>query len=1128
MLTLKNHVTNNGPMGSPKQPRQPIKSWTSKTVKTGERSRQNGLINSPRGLYNRGKVPITGKQGVGGEWALKECEEHTTWLNGILKKHRSRPISDLRKSISDGLTLVNILEILFHGKIQGVQTRPIIRAQRLENINLCLRFLENRGVEIQHISADELTDSNLRATLSLVTCLRKRFEAFHTSNSAHGDGSSLSIDKSVRPPTEDSIQPPLGREASIHSFHSLHSIHSQHSDGIPSRPKSSDIPATIPSDDEGPGLPISPTAPVNGDAELVLPGTMADADPDEPRPESADKTENIVIPSVTQLDSQGVSQHGASSRKHQFASSHKRAFRPPLTKRNSSGTGSPVMSRSPIRDALTQSVEEKLKSLLDSPNPGGGARRNMPIDDGELLEPPPPRRRSYRGDDDDDEGNEGSVTIEENKLQAMLEDPDNFEDYHKDWDRYVSDYIPSHSAEKTEGPRAQRLLDRQSSQPSPPPTSQHRSLPFFHAPPSQHMGPVQSSPPMANHSPYLNGSHSMSSNDPHSQSSMYNDNGRRNHHYNGMQQYYPGEESPNQQRKLPSYTDHIQRHPPKQRAPNSNNPRNIYIPEGPRSQSSPMRQPQGYPQDWQQPRRREEQYEPRLNYGPSRRDYDHRATDEDHQRVRQYLNNMHGSAPSNPRGIPMEELSRRHDYRYPQGNRKPEPNTPYIYLDRVPPDSRTQQTYLRNGGGLEGSRDFTFSPSDSSSRSSTPPLPPLSPDNSDMDSMPNSPYLGKKMQRSISVGVLPAGVHMPSHRLNESVMGMKKRKNSSNRSGGPAHKTFEPKSSSRRSAGKGRRKMSKGVKSSSSSNIMINSTSSNKRKSPNIRALPVAPLHKVQEHTEHTDSDLSSHHSDRRSDSDDDNDEDNDSGSVSHLSSLKPTIKVLDAHHQQQSATESVEPPDADNIRQQLVALEKMYKEILEVIGNDRRERLLENPGERLSVSSMSTTSAKTLNKSKVPSSHKPSKRREKDIRLVNKRFARVESHVVTLARSVAHLSSELRSQSAMFHEIESLRHEINQIRDMQVLNASEVLNGGMKFRPIVPLCSSPQKIKKLTKFFGEEPPLLTMFLKELGYEKYVSLFEREGIGMVELPYLSEERLESIGVPTGPRLRILQEAQLMV
>lgn len=49
-------------------------------------------------------------------------------------------------------------------------------------------------------------------------------------------------------------------------------------------------------------------------------------------------------------------------------------------------------------------------------------------------------------------------------------------------------------------------------------------------------------------------------------------------------------------------------------------------------------------------------------------------------------------------------------------------------------------------------------------------------------------------------------------------------------------------------------------------------------------------------------------------------------------------------------------------------------------------------------------------------------------------------------------------------------------------------------------------RVKKLTKFFGDEPPLLRLYLKSLGYEKYASLFEEAKIGMLELPYLSEDR----------------------
>lgn len=43
----------------------------------------------------------------------------------------------------------------------------------------------------------------------------------------------------------------------------------------------------------------------------------------------------------------------------------------------------------------------------------------------------------------------------------------------------------------------------------------------------------------------------------------------------------------------------------------------------------------------------------------------------------------------------------------------------------------------------------------------------------------------------------------------------------------------------------------------------------------------------------------------------------------------------------------------------------------------------------------------------------------------MNKRFGRLESHVVTLARSVAHLSSELRSQASISQDVDDMRRQV-------------------------------------------------------------------------------------------------------
>ena len=120
-----------------------------------------------------------------------------------------------------------------------------------------------------------------------------------------------------------------------------------------------------------------------------------------------------------------------------------------------------------------------------------------------------------------------------------------------------------------------------------------------------------------------------------------------------------------------------------------------------------------------------------------------------------------------------------------------------------------------------------------------------------------------------------------------------------------------------------------------------------------------------------------------------------------------------------------------------------------------------------------------------------------------NKRFQRLESHVVTLARSVAHLSSEMRTQHIMIQEMETIRKEMAQLRANPLRQsassnpyAAGCRSGARGFRVdrdtcwqgAVPALTDPSRVKKLTSFFGDEPPLLRIFLKKLGYEVHPSI----------------------------------------
>lgn len=255
----------------------------------------------------------------------------------------------------------------------------------------------------------------------------------------------------------------------------------------------------------------------------------------------------------------------------------------------------------------------------------------------------------------------------------------------------------------------------------------------------------------------------------------------------------------------------------------------------------------------------------------------------------------------------------------------------------------------------------------------------------------------------------------------------------------------------------------------------------------------------------------------------------------------------------------TIDNTDAAAIRKQLDGLESMYSEVLKLLGLRKYGRApgmpsgigggtLGDRGRRKLYGSMSSLpSVSSIGSRHVYKDRRPGERAKRPTaggagkdKSVNKRFQRLESHVVTLARSVAHLTSEMRNQQLLIQEVEALRLEMQQLRgghpppttarpngyvggymDPESFFASQ--GGANKLNTV-----QANRVRKLTKFFGAEPPLLRLFLKNLGYEKYASAFEDAKIGLLELPYLSEERLEQLGLPMGPRMRIMQEAKVSI
>ena len=85
------------------------------------------------------------------QWKLIQKNTFTRWANEHLKLV-NKNIGDLEFDLSDGLRLVALVEVLSGKKFSKLNRRPNFRTQKLENVTMCLRFLEeDEGIKIVNI-----------------------------------------------------------------------------------------------------------------------------------------------------------------------------------------------------------------------------------------------------------------------------------------------------------------------------------------------------------------------------------------------------------------------------------------------------------------------------------------------------------------------------------------------------------------------------------------------------------------------------------------------------------------------------------------------------------------------------------------------------------------------------------------------------------------------------------------------------------------------------------------------------------------------------------------------------------------------------------------------------------------
>lgn len=79
--------------------------------------------------------------------------------------------------LADGLVLINLIEILTHPKTVGKHnTKPRIGVAKIENLSIALKFLQNEGVVLVNIGAEDIHAGNSNIILGLIWTLILRYQ----------------------------------------------------------------------------------------------------------------------------------------------------------------------------------------------------------------------------------------------------------------------------------------------------------------------------------------------------------------------------------------------------------------------------------------------------------------------------------------------------------------------------------------------------------------------------------------------------------------------------------------------------------------------------------------------------------------------------------------------------------------------------------------------------------------------------------------------------------------------------------------------------------------------------------------------------------------------------------------
>ncbi|KAJ9094079.1 hypothetical protein QFC21_006180 [Naganishia friedmannii] len=110
-----------------------------------------------------------------GEFVPEDWTVVQARINTKLISYELEPMNDLVTGLSDGVKLIQLLEIMSGTPLGRYNPKPKMRVQKAENAKKALDFIRSKDVRLTNIGSEDIVDGNAKLVLGLIWTLILRF-----------------------------------------------------------------------------------------------------------------------------------------------------------------------------------------------------------------------------------------------------------------------------------------------------------------------------------------------------------------------------------------------------------------------------------------------------------------------------------------------------------------------------------------------------------------------------------------------------------------------------------------------------------------------------------------------------------------------------------------------------------------------------------------------------------------------------------------------------------------------------------------------------------------------------------------------------------------------------------------